>query len=141
MQVFAFYLGCRAPKSLRPPVPRFYRTAPVLRDQPANDPKSIDADMFQNNLESLGNTLAVLSGSLAKVSFAFLRIKSRILLSEDQNKDGLNKELKYFLETMEELKGEIMTNTTICGQRKDAVVTLMLDGFGERAWTFRTVKC
>ena len=41
---------------------------------------------------------------------------------------------------MEELKGEIITDTTICGQRKDAVVTLMLDGFGERAWTFRTVK-
>ena len=140
MQVFAFYLGCQAPEKLRSAVSRFYRTAPALRTQSANDPKTIDADMFQNNLESLGNTLTVLSGSLSKVSFAFLRMKSRIILSEDQKKDGQNQELNDFLETVEELKGEIMTNTSICGQRKEAVVTLMKDGFGERTWTFRTVK-
>ena len=44
-----------------------------------------------------------------------------------------------FLETVEKIKGEIMTNTAICAKRKDAVVSLMDEGFGERSWSFRTV--
>ena len=50
------------------------------------------------------------------------------------------KDFEYFLETVEKTKGEIMTNTAICTKRKDAVVSLMEDGFGERTWSFRTVN-
>ena len=41
---------------------------------------------------------------------------------------------------MEKMKGEIMTNMAIYGQRKDSVVSLMEVGFRERTWAFRAIN-
>ena len=103
-----------------------------------NDPKSIDADMFQNHLENLEKALKFLSDSLFEVTFSFLHLRSRIILAGKRKEEDLKQTFKDLLETMEKMKGEIMTNMAICGQRKDSVVSLMEDGFGERTWTFRT---
>ena len=108
----------------------------VPRALSATDPKSIDADMFLNNLENLEKNLKSLSDSLLEVTFSFLHLRSRIILAEKRKEDDLKQTFKDLLETMEKMKGEIMTNMAICGQRKDSVVSLMEDGFGERTCTF-----
>ena len=95
--------------------------------------------MFQNNLENLEKALKFLSDSLFEVTFSFLHLRSRIL-SEKRKKEDLKQNFKDLVETLEKMKGEIMTNMSICGQRKDSVVSLMEDGFGERTWTFRTAN-
>ena len=130
-QVFAFYLGCQ---------PTVTWNTPLARALPSNDPKSIDADMFQSNLENLEKTCINLSDSILKVAFAFRSLKSRMLLGELGTQVETKQDFEYFLETVEKTKGEIMNNTAICTKRKDAVVSLMEDGFGERTWSFRTVN-
>ena len=141
-QVFAFYLGCQPTVRVSPDALRFRRrdwNTPLPSALPSNDPKSIDADMFQSNLENLEKTCVKLSDSILKVTFAFLSLKSRMILGELGKQVEPKQDFKDFLETVEKTKGEIMTNTTICTKRKDAVVSLMEDGFGERTWSFRTV--
>ena len=96
--------------------------------------------MSQNNLENLENTLKSLSDSLLEVTFSFLNLKLRIVLAGKRKGEDLKQTFKDLLESLEKMKGEIMTNMAICGQRKDSVVSLMEDGFGERTWAFRTVN-
>ena len=96
--------------------------------------------MFQNNLENLEKTLKSLSDSLLEVTFSFLNLKLRIVLAGKRKGEDLKQTFKDLLESLEKMKGEIMTNMAICGQRKDSVVSLMEDGFGERTWAFRTVN-
>ena len=117
------------------------RAADLARSHSSNDPKSIDADMFQNNLENLEKTCEHLTEPLLKVTLAFMSLKNRMLISDlhRQPNEG-KKDLEEFVKTVEETKGEIMTNTVICIKRREAVVSLMEDGFGERTWSFRTVN-
>ena len=144
LQVFAFYLGCQPSVSAVPEALRLGRaeTAEDLAlSHSSNDPQSIDADMFQNNLENLEKTCENLTEPLLKVTLAFMSLKNRMLISDQhrQSNEG-KKDLEEFVETIEETKGEMMTNTAICIKRREAVVSLMEDGFGERTWSFRTAS-
>ena len=91
-------------------------------------------------MESLEKTLKSLSDSLLEVTFSFLHLRSRIILDQKRKEEDFKQSFQDLLESLEKMKGEIMTNTAICGQRKDSVVSLMEDGFGERTWTFRTAS-
>ena len=95
--------------------------------------------MFWSNLTNLENTCKNLSDSLLKITFAFLTLKSRMILAEQEKQIGYKPDFQDFLETVEKTMREIMTNTEICVKRKDAVVSLMEEGFGQRSWSFRTV--
>ena len=145
IKVFAFYLGCQ-------PSPRRHWSDFLPTAFPSNHPKSMDADMFQTNLENLESTCAKLSDSLLEVTFAYFRLKSKMIYSEGgveniakqppstvKSPVASKQDFQAFLEIMEKKKGHILNQTTICAKRKDAVVSLMEDGFGERTWSFRTV--
>ena len=95
--------------------------------------------MFQNNLENLEKTCTNLSDLILKVTISFLSLKSRLIRSENGEQIESKQDFQDFLETVENTKGDIMTNMAICTKRKNAVVSLMEDGFGERTWSFRTV--
>jgi hypothetical protein len=137
IKVFAFYLGCQ-------PSPSRHWSDFLPTALPSNHTKTMDADMFQTNLENLESTCAKLSDFLLEVTFAYFRLKSKIIFSEGASKPNRlesisNQDFQAFLEIMEKKKGHILNQTTICAKRKDAVVSLMEDGFGERTWSFRTV--
>jgi len=117
---------------------------PIPSPHSSNDPKTMDADMFGTNLENLEKVCRNLSDSLFKVTQAYLRLKVKIASKEygewKRKKEDLQNDFYQFCQAVEETKTEIITNTSICVRRKDAVVSLMEDGFGDRSWSFRTVS-
>ena len=69
-----------------------------------------------------------------------MKIASKEYGEWKRKKEDLQNDFYQFCQAVEETKTEIITNTSICVRRKDAVVSLMEDGFGDRSWSFRTVS-
>eukprot|EP00092_Neocalanus_flemingeri_P018561 GFUD01020098.1.p1 GENE.GFUD01020098.1~~GFUD01020098.1.p1 ORF type:complete len:641 (-),score=120.73 GFUD01020098.1:46-1968(-) len=140
-QVFAFYLGCEP--ELNRDNHEFMAPGNVPNTQHlfrSDDPKQMDADLFQNNLQHLELSYLKLSRDLLQVTSAFLTLKSAMILGKLSPKEYKVEQYQDFLETVQTTKCEIMTNTAIGKRRKDAIVTLMEEGFGDRTWVFRTVS-
>merc|ERR1719206_193100 len=146
-QVFAFYLGC---------VPKYYPAStlpsrgPLEPDQSGfrrrlfsdNDPRALDAIMFYNCLEQLEVALHSLSTELLVTVEASLLIRLWMDNREESVKAHVYDapwSLASAQTNIQERRSHIMDAMRIAEQRKEAIVRLMEEGFGERVWSFRAV--
>jgi len=146
-QVFAFYLGC---------VPKYYPASilpsrgPLEPDQSGfrrrlfsdNDPRALDAIMFYNCLEQLEVALHSLSTELLVTVEASLLIRLWMDNREESVKAHVYDapwSLASAQTNIQERRSYIMDAMRIAEQRKEAIVRLMEEGFGERVWSFRAV--
>jgi len=147
-QVFAFYLGC-IPKlyteeNSRPyPDPLDGQSGFRKRLYSDNDPRALDAIMFYDCLEQLELALHSLSKELLVTVEASLLIR----LWMDDRQDSVKAHvydapwsLASAQVNIQERRSHIMDRMRIAEQRKEAIVRLMEEGFGERVWSFRAVK-
>jgi len=149
-QVFAFYLGC-IPKLCTDQTPDLRRNPDALDDQSGfkkrlysdNDPRALDAIMFYNCLEQLEVALHSLSKELLVTVEASLLIR----LWMDDRQDSVRAHVYDAPWTLssaqvgiQERRSHVMDKMRIAEQRKEAIVRLMEEGFGERVWSFRAVK-
>merc|ERR1719237_727535 len=149
-QVFAFYLGCipmlcsnQTPGSRPYPDPLDEQSGFKKRLYSDNDPRALDAIMFYDCLEQLEVALHSLSKELLVTVEASLLIR----LWMDDRQDSVKAHvydapwsLSSAQAGIQERRSHIMDRMRIAEQRKEAIVRLMEEGFGERVWSFRAVK-
>ena len=149
-QVFAFYLGCipklyteQTPGSRPYPDPLDGQSGFRKRLYSDNDPRALDAIMFYDCLEQLELALHSLSKELLVTVEASLLIR----LWMDERQDSVKAHvydapwsLASAQVNIQERRSHIMDRMRIAEQRKEAIVRLMEEGFGERVWSFRAVK-
>ena len=145
-QVFAFYLGCvprMEPGEKTEWVARNRRQISGFRGRlySENNPRSLDAEMFYVNLERLEESLHSLSNELMVVVEASLLIRLWMEGHQAEVKVSYgNWDLELAQFTIQQQRSEVMNRVSMCQQRKEAIVTLMEEGFGERMWAFRAVR-
>merc|ERR1719237_143506 len=149
-QVFAFSLGCiprsytaQTPGSRPYPDPLGHQSGFRKRLYSDTDPRALDAIMFYDCLEQLEVALHSLSKELLVTVEASLLIR----LWMDDRQDSVKAHvydapwsLSSAQAGIQERRSHIMDRMRIAEQRKEAIVRLMEEGFGERVWSFRAVK-
>jgi hypothetical protein len=147
-QIFAFYLGCVPVLEAAGPDGRIFG---LTDDQSGfrgrlysdTDPRSLDAEMFYRNLEQLEVALHALSTELLVTVEVLLLIRLWAAGQEEAVRahayDG-KWSIGAAQATVQSRRSDVMDRVRICQQRKDAMVALMEEGFGERVWSFRAVK-
>merc|ERR1712226_569337 len=109
-----------------------------------NDPRSLDAEMFYSTLEELEESLHNLSSEMLIVVETTLLLRLWLSGHQKEVKEhctfySIPWSLEVARETLQR-KSSVMDRTSLCTFRREAIVNLMEEGFGERMWSFRAVR-